>query len=64
MTIYGHKGNIDANKVANAIMKYTSMNKKDASSLANKIKEGEIVNLESNFLLEEDFKDMGILISH
>ena len=64
MTIVGYRGKLNVTALIGALVKHTNMNKADANKMAQKIEAGQSVSFDSNFLLEEDLKDLGVLISH
>jgi hypothetical protein len=64
MTIVGYRGNLNLKAVADVLNKHANMTKSEAANMAKKIDDGQTLSFETNFLLEEDLKDLNVLVSH
>ena len=64
MTVVGYRGKLNMSALINTLIKHANMSKGDANAAAKKIESGQSMRLEANFLLEEDLRDLGVLISH
>lgn len=64
MTVVGYRGKLNTAGVISALIKHANMTKNEAHTVAKKIESGQSVSFGSNFLLEEDLKDLGVLVSY
>ena len=62
MLVIGYRGNVDWAKVKNAFKQYTNMDPSEIADITAKIKKGQTIGLEENFLLRYELKDLGILL--
>lgn len=62
MIIVGYRGSVNVNDVTKVFLKHTNMAKNEASTIAKRIANGETLSVENNFLLEEDLKDLNVII--
>ena len=62
MLIYGYRGTIDWNKVRAAFKKCTSMTATDIDKAVKQIKSGSSTQIEDDFVLHDELKDLGILV--
>ena len=62
MLIYGYRGNVDWAKVKASFKKCTSMTATDIDKLVKQIKNGASTQLDDDFVLHDELKDLGILV--
>jgi len=64
MLVIGYRGAVDWNKVKAALKRCTGMNQMDIDRVVKVIKNGQTINLTDDFVLNDELRDLGILISN
>lgn len=62
MLIYGYRGTIDWSKVRAAFKKCTTMTATDIDKIVKLIKAGSATQLDDDFVLHDELKELGILV--
>ena len=63
MLVIGYRNkDFDINKISNVLKKHLEISVVEARSMAQTIKKGQSVRLPNDFVLEDDLKDLGIII--
>jgi len=63
MLVIGYRNReFDINKISNVLKKHLEITVVEARSMAQTIKKGQSVKLPNDFVLEDDLKDLGIII--
>lgn len=63
MLVIGYRGNVDWSKVKAAIKRCTDMNSDEINKIVKQIRDGMGVNLQDDFVLNDELRDLGILIT-
>lgn len=62
MLIYGYRGTVDWSKVRAAFKKCTAMPAADVEKVIKMIKAGSAQQLDDDFVLHDELRDLGILV--
>ena len=63
MLVIGYRNKeFDIHKISNVLKKHLEISVVEARSMAQTIKKGQSVKLPNDFVLEDDLKDLGIII--
>ena len=62
MLVIGYKSPVDWAKVKASFKKCTNMTAQDIEKTVKTIKSGQVCQVENDFVLEDDLKELGILI--
>lgn len=62
MNIIGYRAGADFNKATVAFSKHLEISLHEAKRISDMVERGEIVNLESDFVLQEDLKECDFFV--
>ena len=63
MKIVGYKGNVNKSNGIKAITKHTGMPSFEARKIISNAMNGEVIELETDYILLEDLEDSGFIVS-
>jgi hypothetical protein len=64
MLVIGYRGAVDWAKVKAAFKRCTAMSQTDIDRVVKVIKSGQTISLANDFVLNDELRDLGILISN